>query len=71
MEERVPLLKGPALVIIGKKDPFANREKSHAFAKTIPNCREVYIEDGGIFLPSEKPVEWAELVLNFLRNNRD
>jgi pimeloyl-ACP methyl ester carboxylesterase len=69
MEERLPLLKGPALVIIGKKDPFANREKSHTFANTIPNCQEVYIEDGGIFLPSEKPLEWAHLIMKFIKSS--
>jgi pimeloyl-ACP methyl ester carboxylesterase len=68
MEDRLPLIQCPTLLIIGKKDIFAMMEKNRIFPKILPQAKEVYIEGGGIFLPTEKPEEFARLVMDFLQN---
>jgi len=65
MEDRIHLIKGPALIIVGYDDRFATPEKNRIFAKTIPNSEEVYIE-GGIFLANQNPEGFAREVLDFL-----
>jgi len=65
MEDRLSLVKGPTLIIVGKQDRFATPEKNRTFAKTIPNSKEVYIE-GGIFLANQNPEGFAREVLDFL-----
>jgi pimeloyl-ACP methyl ester carboxylesterase len=66
MEDTLPLVKAPALLIVGDNDPFASHPKNAVFADTIPETETVVLE-GGIFLPTESPEPFAEAVLEYLR----
>jgi pimeloyl-ACP methyl ester carboxylesterase len=65
MEDTLPLVKAPALLIVGRNDPFASHPKNAVFAETIPETETVTLE-GGIFLPTESPKQFAEAVLAYL-----
>jgi pimeloyl-ACP methyl ester carboxylesterase len=68
MENTLPLVTAPTLLIVGRTDMFANHPKNAIFAETIPETETVMI-DGGIFLPSESPGPFAEAVLEYLRKD--
>jgi pimeloyl-ACP methyl ester carboxylesterase len=68
MENTLPLVKAPTLLIVGENDQFANHPKNSIFADTIPKTEKVMIE-GGIFLPTESPGQFAEVVLGHLRTD--
>lgn len=65
MEDRLPRVKAPTLVLSGTDDPFSQPEKNQVFADVLSDCRLVTI-DGGIFMLNERPREWSESVLAFL-----
>ena len=65
MEDRLPRVKAPALVLSGVDDPFSQPEKNQVFAYIIPDCRLVTV-NGGIFMLNQQPREWSEAVLAFL-----
>ena len=65
MENTLPMVKAPALLIVGLNDPFANHPKNAVFAETIPVTEKVELE-GGIFLPTESPDAFAQAVLEYL-----
>ena len=66
MENTLPLVQAPALIIIGRNDFFANNPANAVVAETIPDS-EVVMLDGGVFLPTESPGPFAEAVLEYLR----
>jgi pimeloyl-ACP methyl ester carboxylesterase len=68
MENTLPLVKAPTLLIVGRNDMFANHPKNAIFAATIPETETVMI-DGGIFLPTESPGPFSEAVLKYLRSD--
>jgi pimeloyl-ACP methyl ester carboxylesterase len=65
MENTLPMVKAPALLIVGRNDIFANSPKNAVFAETMPDTEKVEIE-GGVFLPTESPEQFAEVVLEYL-----
>ncbi len=65
MEDRLPLVRSPALLLFGRRDPFGYTEKSRILEDTLPESRTVFL-DGGVFLPSEEPQAFARLVSEFL-----
>ncbi|WP_405228144.1 alpha/beta fold hydrolase [Lentisalinibacter sediminis] len=65
MEERLPRVKAPALVLSGVDDPFSQPHKNQVFAEVLPDCRLATI-GSGIFMLNERPREWSESVLAFL-----
>jgi len=68
MENTLPLVKAPTLLIVGGNDQFANHPKNSVFAETIPETERVMIK-GGIFLPTESPEQFAEVVLKHVRTD--
>jgi pimeloyl-ACP methyl ester carboxylesterase len=66
MEERLPQVKAPALVLSGTEDPFSQPEKNQIFSDIISDCRQTTIDGGGIFMLNQRPREWSEAVLAFL-----
>jgi len=68
MENTLPKVTAPTLLIVGRNDIFANTPKNDVFEETIPNTEKVMI-DGGIFLPTESPEPFAEVVLEYLRKS--
>jgi pimeloyl-ACP methyl ester carboxylesterase len=65
MEDTLPRVTAPALLIVGDNDPFAKSPKNTIFAETIPSTEQVELP-GGVFLPTESPEPFAEAVLAFL-----
>jgi pimeloyl-ACP methyl ester carboxylesterase len=65
MEERVPLIFAPTLLIGATDDPFAYPHIT-LLSSHIRNCRRAVIEGGMIPLPDQKPEEFARHVILFL-----
>jgi len=64
MEDRLPLVRCPALLIYGSRDPFSTPGGCAPFREAFRPVREVVLE-GGVFLPNEAPEAYAEAVLEF------
>ncbi len=64
MEDRLHLVRAPALLVFGRRDPFGYGEKSKVFEETL-DSRTAFL-DGGVFLPTEEPEAFAGLVSDFL-----
>jgi len=65
MEDTLPLVQAPCLIIVGRSDFFANEPANAAFAAALPGARTLSL-DGGVFLPTESPAAFAEAVLTFV-----
>ncbi len=65
MEDRLTLVRAPALLVFGRRDPFGYTDKSRTFEDTLPESRTAFL-GGGVFLPSEEPEAFARLVMDFL-----
>ena len=64
MEDRLPLVRCPALLIYGSRDPFADPAKCRPLREAFREVREVTLE-GSVFLPEEAPGAFAAAVLEF------
>ena len=65
-KERLPLIKSPALLISGSEDKLHSRHE--AVKSLIPQCQVKIIEGIDDFGVLEKPDEFAQAVLDFLKN---
>lgn len=65
-QQRLPLIKSPTLVVSGSKDVFYRRVE--LISSLIPRSRMKIIEDGGVWLAFDKPVDFAEAILEFLED---
>jgi pimeloyl-ACP methyl ester carboxylesterase len=65
MEDRLPLVNKPALLIYGNRDPFVQAEKNRIFHDTLSVREELFL-DGGVFLPNEAAQAYAEAILKFV-----
>ncbi len=65
MEDRLPLVRCPALLVYGTRDPFADRPHEAVFTSAFRPTRSVAI-DGGVFLPNEAPDAFAGAILDFV-----
>ena len=70
MENTLPKVDVPTLLIVGTDDFFANAPKNAIFEEAIPDNTKVMIE-GGVFLPTESPEAFADAVLTFLRTGTE
>jgi pimeloyl-ACP methyl ester carboxylesterase len=67
--ERLSSIKVPVLIIHGDQDlPYINETSQH-LAKAIPGARLVQMKGVAHMLNMEKPEEFNQLVLEFLRQN--
>ena len=64
MEERLPLVRCPGLMLCGTRDPFADIEHLPKFLEAFRPGSSLSI-DGGIFLPNQSPEAFAKAVLDF------
>lgn len=69
MEERLPLVIAPALLVGAPEDPFAYPYLPR-LAERLPGARVVEIEGGMVPLPDGKPEEFAAVVADFLKGAR-
>ena len=65
MEDRLPLVHCPGLLIFGSRDPFADRSIEPIFLKQLSPGRAIQLEMG-VFGPNEQPDAFARAVLEFL-----
>ncbi len=65
MEDRLPLVHCPGLLIFGSRDPFADRSIEPIFLKQLSPGRALVL-DMGVFGPNEQPDAFARAVLEFL-----
>lgn len=66
MEDRLPLVRCPALFVYGARDPFSGSARSELQRRHFRPVTEVTI-DAGIFAPNENPDAYAAAVLDWLR----
>jgi pimeloyl-ACP methyl ester carboxylesterase len=64
MEDRLPLVSCPGLLIYGIRDAFANQAQAAPFRAALRPVREVVI-DAGAFLPNESPHAFADAARAF------
>lgn len=65
MEERLPLVRCPGLLVYGSRDPFASPEGAGPFRAVLHPVDEIVL-DAGVFLPNEAPAALAEVVRTFI-----
>lgn len=66
MEDRLPLVRCPALFLYGARDPFAKAGSAPLHAQAFRPVREVTL-DAGVFAPTENPQAFAGAILDWLR----
>ncbi len=65
MEERLPRVRCPALLLYAAGDPFSTPARSEALRRAFIPHREVTL-DAGVFVANEKPEAFARAVLEYL-----
>jgi pimeloyl-ACP methyl ester carboxylesterase len=66
MEERLPRVRCPALLLFGSDDPFASPQRAAPLAAAFRPARATTIA-AGIFAANEAPQAYAGAVLDYLR----
>lgn len=66
MEDRLPLVRCPALLIYGSRDPFSTPARATLHRAAFRPVTEVTI-DAGVFAPNENPDAYAGAVLEWLQ----
>jgi pimeloyl-ACP methyl ester carboxylesterase len=66
MEDRIGLVRQPALILRALDDPYASPEAEH-LAAHLPGARILDIPGGMVPLPDQMPVEFSNAVLGFLK----
>jgi pimeloyl-ACP methyl ester carboxylesterase len=65
MEERVPLIKAPTLVLAGTDDPFSY-PRMKPLSEHIPGRQTAEIKGGMVPMVDQMPEEFAKVVMDFL-----
>lgn len=65
MEERLPLVQAPTLIVAPTEDPFAYPE-ARRLAERLPGSRVVDLPGGMVPAPDQLPEEFAAIVADFL-----
>ena len=65
MEDRVPLIKAPTLVLAGTDDPFSY-PRMKPLSEHIPGSRTAEIQGGMVPMVDQMPAEFAKVVMDFL-----
>jgi pimeloyl-ACP methyl ester carboxylesterase len=65
MEERVPLIQAPTLVLAGTDDPFSY-PRMKPLSDHIPGSKTVEIKGGMVPMVDQMPEEFAAAVMDFL-----
>jgi len=65
MEDRLPRVACPALLLYASADPFTSPERAAPLRRAFRPCREVTI-DAGVFVLNERPDAFARAILDYL-----
>jgi pimeloyl-ACP methyl ester carboxylesterase len=68
MEERLPLVRSPALVVCGALDGHSLPDVP-ALTERL-GCRSLVVAEAGVPLPEQRPEEFARAVLDFVGETR-
>ena len=68
MEEKVPLIKSPTLVVAGTEDPFSF-PRMGPLSQSIKGSKTAVIEGGMVPMVDQMPEEFAKVVMDFLDLN--
>lgn len=66
VKPRLRLIKNPTLLTSGSEDVFVNQLESTK--RLIPRCTTRVIDGVGFFVCFEKPKDFAQAILDFLKN---
>jgi pimeloyl-ACP methyl ester carboxylesterase len=67
MEERLPLVRCPALLLYCSRDPFATPARAAPLRDAFKPAREAVV-DAGVFAANENPRGYARAVLEYVRS---
>jgi pimeloyl-ACP methyl ester carboxylesterase len=70
IEDKLPLIDAPTLVVVGTRDPVVPQAWAEQVSKSLPNGQLVLIEGGTHTLNYAYPDEMAEAILPFLLVDR-
>lgn len=65
MEDRISLVRCPALLIYNKRDPFADPVRSKPVRDAFKPASEIVL-DAGVFVANEKPALFADTILDYV-----
>jgi pimeloyl-ACP methyl ester carboxylesterase len=65
MEEKVPLIKSPTLVVAGTEDPFSF-PRMGPLSQSIKGSKTAVIEGGMVPAVDQMPKDFVRIVINFL-----
>jgi pimeloyl-ACP methyl ester carboxylesterase len=65
MEDRLPLVRCPGLLVYGRRDPFADPAQAGLF-RAVLRPSDAIVLDAGVFLPNEAPAALADAVRTFI-----
>ena len=65
MEDRIGLVKCPALLVYNKHDPFADPARSKPVHQAFKPATEVFL-DAGVFVANEQPASFAQAILDYV-----
>lgn len=65
-EKYLPLIKVPALIVRGEKDPYTSDKWIDEITQLLPNAQSVQIPDKGHTVTSNAPEELAQIIEKFI-----
>ncbi len=68
---RLPEIKVPTLVVTGEQDTTVGLENQKVLVDSIPGAQQVFISFAGHAVTVEKPEEFNQYMIKFLRANQD
>lgn len=66
LEEKLPLIKTPTLVVWGSKDPIVSREWTEKMTELLPNGNLMCIEGAAHAVNYNSPIKFARIIQEFL-----
>jgi pimeloyl-ACP methyl ester carboxylesterase len=66
LENRLPSLAIPTLVLFGTVDRVIPPEMGHFYKELMPNCNLVFVYDAGHAISTDRPEAFAEVVADFV-----
>ncbi|MBM3940732.1 MAG: alpha/beta fold hydrolase [SAR202 cluster bacterium] len=67
MRHTLPKLPNPTIMIWGEQDDFASPEGGRQLEKVLPNVKFHWVKDAGHQVQTDKPREFARIVVDFLK----
>lgn len=69
LENRLPSLTAPTLVLFGTADSVIAPSMGHHYKDLIPGCHLVFVYDAGHAISTDRPEAFTEVVVDFLERH--